>query len=122
MFLQAIRIREKRRIKNIEAAKGEGLVDSSLCPLDSNVLISNFLPNYPFMERTFFLMIGALIGVALVLATTTVYTQSVSAVYTGGGGSLGGAGTTDGQTAHGLATACANPTVGQINPNCHLPS
>lgn len=79
------------------------------------------------MARKISALIGALIGVALVLATVTVYTQSAFAFRSnpgcgdvlpcppgGGNGVLGGGP----QTAHGLATACSNTTVEQHNPNC----
>jgi hypothetical protein len=72
-------------------------------------------------------LIAMIVGVALVLATTaTVYTQSalaVSSSSTGSGGSgtsgaSGAAGTTDGQVAHGLATACSHSHAAEHNPHC----
>jgi hypothetical protein len=67
-----------------------------------------------------------IVGVALVLATTvTIYAQSAFALRSNPGcGDVlpcppGGNGVRDGQTAPGLATACANPTAGQDNPNCN---
>jgi hypothetical protein len=60
-------------------------------------------------------LIAMIVGVAIVLATATVYTQSAFALGTtgrGGGGPSGppvlggGNGVTDGQPEHGLANAC----------------
>jgi hypothetical protein len=80
-----------------------------------------------------------IVGVVLVLATTTVYTQSASAIgsqhnnctddcaaivgsgngnHNGNGGGAGVIGGGDGQQAHGLATACSHSTVADNNPNC----
>jgi hypothetical protein len=67
--------------------------------------------------------IAMIVGVALVLATAaTVYTQSAfagrTATNTNNGGNAGVAGTTDGQTEHGLATACSHTNVAAHNPHC----
>jgi hypothetical protein len=75
------------------------------------------------METKLFAMV---LGVALILATATVYTQSASATISqhnncsddcnaGTTGTGGGNGVTDGQTAHGLANACAHAP---NNPHC----
>ena len=61
-------------------------------------------------------LIAMILGVALVLATAAVYTQSASATATPHGNN--GNGVTDGQTAHGLATACSHSTAADNNPNC----
>jgi hypothetical protein len=60
-------------------------------------------------------LIAMILGVALVLATATVYTQSVFAHKSAGGGF---AKTDGGQTAHGPATAYSHTSVAQHNPNC----
>jgi hypothetical protein len=78
-------------------------------------------------------LIAMILGVALVLATAmsamtvAIVVNTISQVHavgdTGGikgirGEALSHAGVTDGQTAHGLATACSHPNVAEHHPNC----
>jgi hypothetical protein len=63
-------------------------------------------------------LMAMVLGVALVLATATIYTQSAFAgAGTGGHGGKGANGA-NGQTAHGLTTACSHSNVAEHNPNC----
>jgi hypothetical protein len=83
-------------------------------------------------------LIALIVGVALVLATATVYTQSASAVsqhnncsddcaaiigsgngnHNGNGNGAGVIGGGDGQPAHGLANACSHSAAAEYNPHC----
>lgn len=64
-------------------------------------------------------LMAMVLGVALVLATATIYTQSAFAgAGSGGTGGKGASGVTDGQTAHGLATACSHSHAAAHNPHC----
>jgi hypothetical protein len=61
-------------------------------------------------------LIAMIVGVALVVAAAaTIYTQSAfaSSITTAGAGAT--AGVRDGQTAHGLATACSHSAVAEHN-------
>jgi hypothetical protein len=81
--------------------------------------------------------IAMILGVTLVLATAisamtiAMVANTIPQVHaigdTGGikgirGEALSHAGVTDGQTAHGQATACSHTIVDQNDKNCHLPS
>jgi hypothetical protein len=81
--------------------------------------------------------IAMILGVTLVLATAisavtiAMVANTIPQVHaigdTGGIKGIGSeaflhTGVTDGQTAHGLATACSHPIVDQNDKNCHLPS
>jgi hypothetical protein len=59
-------------------------------------------------------LMAMILGVSLVLATTVIYTQTAFAIKVNNNGN----GVTDGQQAHGLATACSHSTVADNNPNC----
>jgi hypothetical protein len=64
-------------------------------------------------------LIAMVLGVALVLATATVYTQSAFGSNLGStGGSGNGNGVIDGQQAHGLANACSHSHAADHNKNC----